>query len=164
MQTIILPSVSTTAKDRAVSSLHEVMDLHKIRATLYAKIAVNTEDSLLKTFFQRMANSSRRFRTELTLFADTKMNPITEKVMNRIEKVWKEAVQHMQQNNMAGLLQTWNSLEEIMIDAYLKVAANTGVRGNFRKIILKQIDSLRKDRNVYRFVESIFLQKLQTNS
>ncbi len=154
-------SSETNTSDRTALSVHEVMDLHKIRATLYGKIAASTDDSLLKTFFHRMATSSRRFRTELALFSDKNANPITEKVMERIEKVWKEAGQYLQQNDIPGLLQTWNALEEIMIDAYLKVAANTGIRGNFRKTILKQIDCLRKDRNVYRFVESIFLQKLQ---
>jgi|GEM_PF-6958749 len=163
MNTLISTSSSAPiqVKDRTISFLSEVIDLHKIRAALYANIAANTDDSFLKTFFQRMATNSRRFRTELAIFADKSINPITEKVMKRIEKIWKEAGRYMQQNNLAGLFQTWNSLEEIMIDAYLKVAANTGIRGNYRKIILKQIDCLRKDRNVYRFVESIFLQKMQ---
>ncbi len=162
MQTITQPAATTNiTANPALSSLSEVMSLHKLRATLYAQIAVNTDDSLLKNFFQRMATSSRRFRTELNIFADKQAEVINKKVMKRIEKVWNKAVEYLQQNNMVGLLETWNSLEEIMIDAYLKVASNTGVRGNFRKIILKQIDSLRKDRNVYRFVESIFLQKLQ---
>ncbi|MDJ1495195.1 hypothetical protein QNI19_19805 [Cytophagaceae bacterium DM2B3-1] len=154
-----VPSSETT--DHTLAPLTEVMDLHKIRAALYTKIAATTDDSLMKTFFQRMATSSRRFRTELTLFSGKSSDMITEKVIKRIENIWSDAGQYLQQNNMAGLLQTWNLLEEVMIDAYLKVAANSGVRGNFRKVILKQIDSIRKDRNVYRFVESIFLQKMQ---
>jgi len=163
MKTILLPSpaVSTNVRERALASLNEVIDLHKIRTALYARIASHTDDAFLKTFFQRMANDSRRFRTELCIFTDHCNQPITEKVVSRTEAIWEEAATYLRQKDMIGLLQTWQSLEEIMIDAYLKVAANMGVRGNFRKVILRQIDALRKDRNIYRFMESIFLQQLQ---
>ena len=161
MQTVTLPPATTSVQTAASNLLDDVMDLHKVRSALYAKIAAATTDSLLKTFFQRMANDSRRFRTELSIFSGNHRADIADDVVRRIENIWERAGGCLQNQDTAGLLQTWKALEEIMIDAYLKVAANASVRGNFRKIVLKQIDCLRKDRNVYRFVESVFPQQIR---
>ncbi|MCU0354551.1 MAG: hypothetical protein MUD08_12560 [Cytophagales bacterium] len=161
MKTQTLPSATVSVQPAASNLLDDVIDLHKVRSTLYAKIAASTDDSLLKTFFQHMANDSRRFRTELCLFSRNHNADIADNVVRRIENVWERVGCCLSKQDTAGLLQAWKALEEIMIDAYLKVAANTGIRGNFRKLVLKQIDSLRKDRNVYRFVESVFPHQLQ---
>ncbi len=151
----ILSSVPTTSK--AAEAMKELTDLNKIRTALYEKISTKTDDSFLKTFFHRMATDSRRFRTELLPFVRTAGTTLSAKVISKVSDLWDQALISLDTNNLSAVLLVWNQLEEIIIESYLKLTTEIHTSDAVRVIIEKQVDVMRKDRNVYRFVESIFL-------
>lgn len=146
--------VSTTSKASEV--MKELTDLNKIRTALYEKIAAKTDDSFLKTFFRRMATDSRRFRTELLPFVKSTGSTLSAKVITRVSDLWDQALVSLENNNLSEVMHVWNQLEEIIIESYLKLTTENHTSDAIRKVIDKQVDVMRKDRNVYRFVESIF--------
>jgi uncharacterized protein (TIGR02284 family) len=147
-----------TISKELIKGLNDLVEINNDRVEGYEKASGETNDSDLKSLFNKMASHSREFRKELSAEIIRMGETPTQgtRTSGKFYRAWMDIKAALTAKDRKAILASCEFGEDAALDAYDEVLKNHDeITSSIREIIRKQRDEIQKDHNAVKALRDI---------